>query len=149
MIGNLDTDGINNLLTTQALGRLACCDNDTPYIVPVTYAWDGKYIYGQTNEGSKLEILRKNPNVCFEIERMTNMANWECVVIQGTFKELEGTEAEAARKILFSSVYALTTSNTIHPFEHEAGDAEDDEKRIKAVMYRIEITTMTGRFEKQ
>ena len=76
MLGTLNTHGINNLISSQALGRLACCEKDIPYIVPVTYAWDGKYIYGQTNEGTKLDILRKNPNVCFEIERMTNMANW-------------------------------------------------------------------------
>ena len=28
----------------------------------------GNYIYGQTNQGTKLEILRKNPNACSEVE---------------------------------------------------------------------------------
>jgi len=55
------------------VGRLACTENNQPYIVPVTYMYDGQNIYDQTNEGMKLNILRKNPNICFEVDRMTDM----------------------------------------------------------------------------
>ena len=47
---------MNHFLLTQAVGRIACTDGEKPYIVPVTYMFDGKDIVGQTKEGKKLTI---------------------------------------------------------------------------------------------
>lgn len=149
MTGKLNPDQVRNLLTSQVLGRLACTDGLNPYIVPVTYAYDGKYIYGQTNEGMKLELLRKNHNVCFEVDSMVNMANWQSVLVFGEFEELGSSDAEAAREILFGRVFSLMTSSTIHQHEHEVDTVPDDSNRVKYVMYRIKINAVTGRYEKQ
>jgi uncharacterized protein len=149
MTGKLNPDQVRNLLTSQVLGRLACTDGLNPYIVPVTYAYDGKYIYGQTNEGMKLEILRKNHNVCFEVDSMMNMANWQSALVFGEFEELHNSEAEAAREVLFGRVFSLMTSSTIHQHEHGVDSIPDDSTRVKYVMYRIKIKSVTGRFEKQ
>jgi nitroimidazol reductase NimA-like FMN-containing flavoprotein (pyridoxamine 5'-phosphate oxidase superfamily) len=105
MLGELNDSQMISILSSQALGRLACTDGEHPYIVPLTYTYDGEYIYGQTSEGTKLEILRKNPNVCFEVDRLTDMRNWQSVIAYGTFEELKAKEAEKAREILFSRVF--------------------------------------------
>ena len=149
MVGELSDIQMENLLTSQVIGRLACTDSKQPYIVPVTYTYDGKYIYGQSNEGMKLDILRKNPNVCFEVDSMTDMRNWQSVIIYGKFEELKNEDALLARDILFNRVYTLMTSSTIHGFGHEETGKVDDSTRVKYVMYRIKIKKMTGRFEKQ
>ena len=144
----LTNDQVNSILLSQAFGRLACTDGSTPYIVPITYAYDGKYIYGQTNEGTKLAMMRKNPSVCFEVDRMTDMKNWKSVIVYGRFEELEGEDAEQARSKFFGRLFPLTTSNSIHPFQHETAYEPDDTMRIKKVMFRINIEKITGRFEK-
>jgi uncharacterized protein len=149
MLGELNKTQINNVLTSQVIGRLACTDGNQPYIVPVTYTYDGKYIYGQTNEGMKLEMLRKNPNVCFEVDMMTDMRNWQSVVVSGKFEELKNKTAEKAREILFGKVFMLMTSSTVHTHEHETTGKVDDSTRVRHVMYRIRIKKITGRFEKQ
>ena len=149
MLGQLNDTQIQNILSSQAVGRLACTDGNQPYIVPVTYKYDGDYIYGQTNEGTKLQILRKNPNVCFEVDWMMDMRNWQSVIVYGKFEELEDEAANEARENLFESVYSLSTSSTIHAHEHAVTDQLDDSNRVKIVMYRIKIETVTGRFEKQ
>lgn len=149
MIGSLNETQINNVLSSQVLGRMASTDGKQPYIVPVTYTYDGKYIYGQTNEGMKLDLLRKNPNVCFEVDMMTDMANWQSVIVFGKFEELKNKKAQKARDILFNRVFPLLTSSTIHAHEHEVKEKVDDSTRIKHVMYRIKIKKMTGRFEKR
>jgi uncharacterized protein len=149
MLGELNETEINNLLSSQTLGRLACTDGLKPYIVPVTYTYDGKYIYGQTNIGSKLKILRKNPNVCFEIERMIDMANWQSVIVYGKFEELQGVEAEAAREKLLNNMFSLLTSSTVHAHEHEVTTTLDDSNRLKYIMYRVKISKVTGRFERR
>ncbi len=150
MLGELNELQIDHLLLSQFVGRIGCTDGKNPYIVPVTYVYDGGYIIGQTKEGLKLDIMRKNPNVCFEVDAMTNMANWQSALLTGTFEELKGEEANAARKYMFNHMWPLLTSSTIHAHEHEVSiSAVDDMNRVKPIMYRIRINEKTGRFEKQ
>ena len=146
-IRELTGDQVNSILLSQAFGRLACTDGSTPYIVPITYTYDGKYIYGQTNEGTKLELMRKNPAVCFEVDRMTDMRNWKSVIVYGKFEELKGEAEEQARSKFFGRLFPLTTRHSIHPFQHEVAYEPDDTSRIKKVMFRIRIEKITSRFE--
>ncbi len=149
MLGELNDMQIDHLLLSQFVGRIGCTDGEKPYIVPVTYVYDGKYIIGQTGEGLKLNIMRKNPNVCFEVDSMTNMANWQSAVLFGTFEELKEEEAAGAREYMFNHMWPLLTSATIHPHEHEASiSSVDDTNRVKPIMYRIRVNEKTGRFEK-
>ena len=149
MLGRLNEQQMNNLLASQVVGRLACTDTVQPYLVPVTYAFDGVTIYGQTHEGMKLSLLRKNPNVCFEVDLMHDMANWQSVIIRGRFEELKDEAAEKARTVLFNRVFPLMTSATVHGEHHEVDHELDDENRIKPIMYKIVIEEKTGRFEKR
>lgn len=148
MLGTLNTDQINNILSSQVIGRLGCTDGKNVYVVPVTYTYDGQFIYGQTKPGKKLDILRKNPTVCFEIDVMTDMRNWQSILVYGTFQELTKEEAEQAREILFNRIYTLATSATIHSFGHEISDSEVSNKKEGLIMYKILIDEITGRFEK-
>ncbi len=47
MLGELNELQIDHLLLSQSVGRIACTDGKVPYIVPVTYVFDGKAIIGQ------------------------------------------------------------------------------------------------------
>src|SRR5687767_14894859 len=104
MEGQLTKDQIENILTSQSFGRIACTDGDQPYIVPVNYAYDGEYIYAQTNAGKKLEIMRNNPNVCFETDLITNYRSWQSVIVEGAFEELDDEDADDAWKILSGKI---------------------------------------------
>lgn len=149
MLGELNETQINNVLLSQSIGRLGCVDGKKPYIVPVTFVYDGKDIFGQSVEGTKLNLMRKNPNVCFQVDMIMNMANWQSVVIEGSFQELKGKAADKARKYIYDRVLPLMTSSTVHAHEHQVSASVDDSNRIKPVIYRIKIKKKTGRFEKQ
>ena len=149
MLGELNDLQIKNILSSQVIGRIACSANNKPYIVPITYVFDDDCLYCQTNEGTKLNILRNNPNVCFEVDVMFDMRNWQSVVITGKFEELKNGSAKKARDIFFNRIYPLSTSSTIHSHEHSVETKVDDSTRIKYIMYKIRIKKMTGRFEKQ
>jgi len=149
MFGKLNNEQVQFLLSSQVTGRLVCTDGLQPYIVPVSYTYDGEYIYGQTNEGLKLNILRKNPNVCFEVDVITNTRNWQSIIVYGKFEELENETAEKARSILFSRVFQLMTSTALPAYGDAVNGNVDDSTRIRHVMYRIKIDESTGRFEKQ
>ena len=150
MIGNLTKSQIENILQSQSICHLSCSDGQKPYVVPVTYAYDGNYIYIQTRDGKKMKMIRKNPNVCIQVEIMSSMSNWQSVIANGKAEELKEEEAIAARKKLFNKVLTLLTSATVHKFEHSGNHESliDDSNRVKSVMLRIKIKELTGRFEK-
>jgi len=77
MFGDLDPLEIDRILHNQILGRIGCHADHITYIVPISYAYDGEYIYAITREGMKINIMRQNPQVCFEVEQIPDMANWQ------------------------------------------------------------------------
>lgn len=148
MLGELNEIEIKNILSSQVIGRIGCTDGEQPYVVPVTYAYDGKYIYGQTSSGKKLDILRKNPNVCFEIDLMIDMRNWQSVIVYGKFEEMNKEDTIKAKEVLYDRIFSLSTSTTVHSFGHEKPTEIENDSKILPVMYRIAISKVTGRFEK-
>lgn len=58
------------------VGRLGTCANGIPYITPMNFTYDketSKIFLHCANEGRKLENIRINPNVCFEVEEVKNV----------------------------------------------------------------------------
>ena len=43
--------------------------------------------------------MRANPNVCFEVDAMSNMANWQSVILFGTFHELKGKKLDEGKRL--------------------------------------------------
>lgn len=145
MYHTLSKEQAESLLLSQVVGRLACTDGLKPHIFPVNYCYDGKYIYGQTNNGTKIGILRKNPNVCFEVDLALDMNHWQSVIVSGTFKELNDEEIAAAREVLFNRVFQLMTDSRVHRHEHEVTAEPWESDRVKDIIYKIEIDDISGR----
>lgn len=63
------------MLPFQAYGRLATAGADNvPYITPVNYVYEENSVFIHTKfTGRKLENIRHNPNVCFEISSKGNL----------------------------------------------------------------------------
>lgn len=64
-----DKEEIQSIIYNSLVCRLGLCDGDKPYIVPMSFGFDDKYLFFHcAREGRKLDIIRRNPNVCFEFE---------------------------------------------------------------------------------
>lgn len=67
-----DTNEIIKILDKSKVLHLGLVDDDEPYVVPMNYGYtleDGKltiYLHG-ANRGRKLDLVRKNPKVFFEM----------------------------------------------------------------------------------
>jgi nitroimidazol reductase NimA-like FMN-containing flavoprotein (pyridoxamine 5'-phosphate oxidase superfamily) len=149
MIGDLNAAQIENIIQSQSICRLGCIDNNKPYIIPISYYYDGSFIYCQSEEGKKITAMRKNANVCIQIDIVNSINNYQSVIVFGEFEELENWEAEKARKEMFEKIYSLLTQSRTHPFEHESNHALDDKQRSKKIMFRIRIQEKFGRYQKQ
>ena len=64
-----DRSIIEKILEKSEICRIAMCDGNMPYIVPMNFGYkDGCLYLHSAVEGRKIEILKKNQNVCFEVE---------------------------------------------------------------------------------
>lgn len=148
MFGNLEKHEIEDLIHREFIGRIGCHAENVTYIVPISYAYDGEYIYGHTYEGMKLNMMRKNPEICFEVDDMNNMANWQSVIAWGTFEELKnGPGRNHAIDVLMGRVLPLIHSETMQlspqwPFR------ENDPSAVDGIIFRVRLTNKTGRYEK-
>lgn len=149
MIGQLNELEIEQVLQGNVIGRIGCCDGNKVYVVPVTYVYQDGYIVGHTGEGMKVDYLRRNPNCCFEVDHMENMANWQSVIAWGTFEELKGEAAHTAMQLLMTKLMPLITSQTSMPTHGVQETHRADTHGVKAVVYRIKLSEKTGRFEKR
>jgi len=122
------------------LGRLACCRDDHPYIVPISFNFDGEHLYSFATLGQKIVWMRANPNVCVEVDDIEDRFHWTTVLVFGRYEELRSpVEHEQARE------------RARHLFEKReewwqpaAAKAGDPEHHVPLV-YRIVISKITGR----
>jgi hypothetical protein len=150
MIGELTATEIEDLLRGQFTGRIGCHADGRTYVVPIGYAYDGRFVYCHSPEGLKLQMMRKNPAVCFEVDRIENIGNWRSVIATGRFEELRGREAIAAMEVLIARFAAIGRVLEPHPsYVLRASQTESplaDGRPV--VLYRIRLVEKTGRFER-
>jgi nitroimidazol reductase NimA-like FMN-containing flavoprotein (pyridoxamine 5'-phosphate oxidase superfamily) len=64
-----DRAELRRILDEARVCRLAMVDGDRPYLVPLSFALDGDdLVLHSARSGRKLDALRRNPAVCFEVE---------------------------------------------------------------------------------
>lgn len=147
MFGNLGEDAIDTVLRHQVIGHIGCHANDTIYVVPISYAYENGCVYAHTEEGMKIDMMRQNPKVCFEVYRMENMANWQCVIGWGNYEEItDEYERAAALNILLKRDLPIITSKTVQLTEHWPF-VPDEVNSITGIVFRIKLTKKTGKYE--
>lgn len=134
-IYELGEDGIERLLHGSLVGRIACCDHNPetgprPYLVPLAYGYDGESVYTFSHPGRKIEIMRTQPLVSFEVDHAVAEDRWESVIAEGIYEELTTEEDRGlAHDVLF------------------AGRPEIPPFSSGQIVYRLRLTKKTGRFE--
>jgi nitroimidazol reductase NimA-like FMN-containing flavoprotein (pyridoxamine 5'-phosphate oxidase superfamily) len=77
-----DPNQILDIINKCEVMRVALCDDGEPYIVPLNFAYlleGGKYVFyfHGAPEGRKIDMARKNPRVCFEVDCSLNIIKTE------------------------------------------------------------------------
>lgn len=150
MLGILNIEEIEEVLHQNILGRIGFLHNDRVTIIPINYIYNGKYIIAHSAVGEKIKAMRKNPNICFEVEEIINNQNWKSVLAQGVYSEItDERERYEAMKLFVEKMLRLKVSTTAHPPEINSMRAHDTRNNTKVVMYKIFLNDKTGRFEKE
>jgi nitroimidazol reductase NimA-like FMN-containing flavoprotein (pyridoxamine 5'-phosphate oxidase superfamily) len=148
MLGQLNEEQIEQLLKEKFVGRIGCCTNGLTYIVPISYAYIHGYIYARTFEGMKLDTMRQNSSICFQVDDIPDMSNWKSVIAWGQFEELtEKIERNKALQILMERKLPLLSSTMAKFAKDWPFIADEDFDNIPGIVFRIMLTEKTGRFE--
>ena len=140
-----DLQEIEAILRRAQVCRLALVDGDRPYIVPMNFGYERGILYFLcAPEGRKLEILRRNRHVCFEVdvdhELMTGGAQpcrwgmrYRSVIGFGSAFFIEdATEKRGALAVIMG--------------QYAEGEFDFPEEEVtRTTVFKVEIETMTGK----
>ena len=149
MLGELPAREIERLLETELVARIGCHVGGRTYVVPVSYVYFDDALIGHCATGLKLDMLRKNPQVCIEVDQIDDLTNWRSVIAWGWFEELDGDEAESALNLLMARLMPFAASGTSAPAQRLASMTDGSAIAGRSsVVYRIRLAEKTGRFER-
>ena len=147
-LGVLERGEIEDLLLEQCVGRIGCHANGKTIVVPVTYAYDGKRILAHTGIGEKIAMMRVNPDVCFEVDRIQDLRNWRSVVIQGRYRELKGEEATVALSFLVEKILPMMPSESAMLPHGASIRPKPTVGERDPIIFCIEVRAKSGRYER-
>ena len=75
-----DKATIEWILNEADFCRIAMCDGSKPYIVPLNFGYeDGILFFHSAKEGKKIDVLRTNNKICFEIDIKAELVKCEVI----------------------------------------------------------------------
>lgn len=124
--------------------RLGLVDGTTPYIVPLCFGYDGRCLYFHAApEGRKLDLIRRNPNVCVEFDAVDGLVpaatacgwtiRYRSVMGTGTADLLDDAAARRAALALIMAQYAPGTF------------AFPEASVARTAIIRVTLTSLTGK----
>jgi len=140
-----DPQQIEEIFSKAKFLCLALSDEDIPYIVPMAFGYKENAIYLHSSQkGKKIEILKKNPRICFEVDVETEVmtaedpcnynVRYRSVIGCGQAKFLEECNEKIEGLTVLSEHYGKK-----EPFEFE------EWKVNRLCVIKIEVERMTGK----
>ena len=139
-----DKSEIESIIRKAQVCRLGLSDEGLAYIVPLCFGYDGKHLYFHSAmKGRKIEILKRNNQVCFELDIDTqinsgkNACDWgmkyRSVIGYGTAGFIqEPSEKRQALDIIMG--------------QYANGAFEYSDKALKkTLIIKVNISHMTGK----
>jgi len=139
-----DPAELESILREAVVCRMGLCDGELPYVVPMNYGYrDGSVFLHSAIEGRKIELLRRNPNVCLEFEKDVELIpaeaacsfsmKYRSVIASGKAFFLEGAEEKA------QGLNVIMTQYTGKEFEFPPQALE------RIVVIRIDLDECSGK----
>jgi uncharacterized protein len=135
------------LLSENYIGRLGYLSKGRPEIIPITYYFDPEHqgILTYSGQGNKIDAMRKNPMVSFQVDEITSLEKWKSVLLFGSFEELEGIDAkymlhqfsEGVKKVI--ELKEKSSPDFIQEFSSKINSPDTP------IVYRINIEEIIGR----
>ena len=140
----LDKTELEEIFREAVVCRLAIADADAPYIVPLNFGYrDNTLYFHSASEGRKLDLLRRHPDVGFELESGVEIVRGETACNWGvSFRSIIGY---GRASIVEGSVDKRHALDIIMAHYSDEQFEFPDENLKRTVVVRVDITSMTGK----
>lgn len=139
-----DREAIEDILRRATVCRLAVCDGQVPYVVPLSFGFeDDRLYFHSAREGRKIEVIEANPQVCFEVDvdqevvpgdiPCTWTVRYRSVIGFGQARLLEDVAQKKRALDIILSHYGRG------PFEYPEGAFDE------VAVVEVEIESLTGK----
>jgi uncharacterized protein len=140
-----EREAIEAIIRASVVCRLAMADGGMPYIVPLNFGYrDNALFFHSAPEGKKLEILRRNRNVCFELDITDGIKTGETACDWGIryrsvigFGEVVFLEDPAHKRAALDIIVAQ--------YAGKEAFAYPEAKLKRTTVFRVDILQMTGK----
>ena len=88
MIKPLSSEEARALVREGRTGRLGCVIEEGPYVVPVSYIFEGDSIYVHSLMGQKIRAMRADPRVCLQVDEIKDEYHWKSALAFGEYEEI-------------------------------------------------------------
>ncbi|RLC18093.1 MAG: pyridoxamine 5'-phosphate oxidase family protein [Deltaproteobacteria bacterium] len=139
-----DIKEIEKFLHQSNVCRLAMVDGDKPYMVPLNFGYhDGCLFFHSAKEGRKIDLIKKNPNVCFEFDQLIKFKKAKIACDWGVeYKSVIGSGKAQLLDDLEEKIEALN----IIMAQYSDRMFEYPEKMLeKTIVIKVQIDSMTGK----
>ena len=139
-----------NLLGNNCIGNLAYISSGTAETLPITYFFDeeNNAIVSYSAEGAKINSMRENPEVSFQVDQIKNLQDWKSVVLYGQYEELTGTDAKNMLHVFAEGVRNLLSKKENTHLNYLSEFSSKVEAPADSIVYRIKINQINGRKRK-
>ena len=103
-----DRELLDRIIQQTEFCHLSCCLEDRPYLIPISFGYDGQAIYLHTApEGKKIRIFEGNPRVSLSFVSQAGLLtnpdqackwsfNFSSVYAEGAIREIKDREGKTA-----------------------------------------------------
>jgi hypothetical protein len=141
----MNTKEAIKLLKKSHVGRIGLSYGDNPYIVPLNFIYyDFKIYFHCTIDGKKLEYIKRNPKICFEVDNFIGIKKgdtpclyssyYRSVIVFGEATVVKTTEKK--RQVL---------KKLIAKYAKQEVTVFDDEKLKNVEVVELIIKNITGK----
>ncbi len=135
---------IEKILMQSHVCHLAMVDEDKPYLVPMNFGYsDGCLFFHCAKQGRKIDLIKKNPNICFEVETLIRFKKAQIACDWGVeFKSVIGS---GKAQFLEDSKEKKNALNIIMSHYSDRLFEYPDEMLEKTLVIKVVIDEMTGK----
>jgi hypothetical protein len=142
----MSSEDSKELLDKASVGRLGTCLDKEPYVIPLNFVYDdGKIYFHSAKVGRKLENVKNNSKVCFEVDQLIGIKEGEIGCDFGcyyrsviAFGEARVVDSESQKVRILEKLVSKYALKNIRP-----GFENKQLERVVAV--EIRVKNMTGK----
>ena len=140
-----DQSAIRAIMEEALVCRIGLCDDGTPYVVPMNFGLGEDCLFLHcAAEGRKLDILRRNDRVCFEMDFLREIRQGPASCGWGArYESVIDLAGRSSLRIPAEKRFAL--DRIMDHYRAQGPYAYPDDTLAKTTIIRIEIESLTGK----